>query len=159
MLDERLRAVGAGVLVAVGLLNICGYVLGVPAFAAFARVTAASPLPVVFNDMGGLEPYAVDGELLLHGPGGARRYALGREWFASLRGPFIRRHAYLRLISEAPRKRRELWEPALRFAFCGRGPLAQEAGIEGPMDGFVLRLHSRSFGAPRTWDLAVACHR
>ena len=142
--------------VVLGCLNLCGYFLGQPALAAVGALTSASPLPVVFNDLSGCEPYALDGELLLHGTDGAQRYALTREWFAGLRGPFVRRHAYLRLISEAPRTRRALWEPALRFAFCG-GPLAREAGIDEPLAGFVLRLHSRTAGHPSMWDLAVSC--
>ncbi len=148
----------AAALTVAGLLNIAGYILQMPVLSQYARVTSASPLPIVFNDLRGLEPYALDVELLaMTAQGQERHYVMDRAWFSRLRGPFVRRHAYLRLISEAPMKSRAMWTSVLRYGFCRTGPLAAEAGIEEPLSGFIMRLHSRTSGRPTVWDLPVSC--
>lgn len=145
-------------LTAVGLMNLAGYTLQVPVLSRYARATSASPLPIVFNDIRGLEPFALDVELIaLTEQGQVRHYVMDRAWFSRLRGPFVRRHAYLRLISEAPTKSRAVWQSVLRYGFCRKGPLAAEAGIEEPLSGFILRLRSRTLGRPTVWDLPVSC--
>lgn len=145
-------------LTAVGLMNLAGYILQVPVLSQYARVTSASPLPIVFTDIRGMEPYALDVELIaLTEQGQARHYAMDRAWFSQMHGPFVRWHAYLRLISEAPMKSRAMWQSVLRYGFCRTGPLAAEAGIEEPLSGFILRLRSRTSGRPTVWDLPVSC--
>ena len=152
------RLVASYALVVLGMLNVVGYVSGVKRLSRIAGATAAATLPIIFVDMRGLEPFPLRADLEVVTVSGARRSeAMTRAVFSRLRGPFSRRHAYLRLIAEGPRKRQAFRDSVLRYGFCHDGPLAKEFGIAEPIREATIHLTSTTAGRGDRWDLTVAC--
>lgn len=123
------------ILLIVGLLQMTGDVLGLPALKAIGAATVASPGPKVFSATRGLETYSsrffpewTDRE------GTAHSLVLTPEIYGRLAGPYNRRNAYGvalaygPLLSTDPRTQ-PMFQAVIRYAFCGEAPILKELGI------------------------------
>src|SRR5688572_11455961 len=100
---ERANLLGLA-LCALGLMQTVGYVVGSKAIRAIGAATAASPLPKVFSDVDGLEPFASTFHLEGTTSGGERiRIPLTPELYQRLQGPYNRRNVYGAAIAFGPR--------------------------------------------------------
>jgi len=130
------REKGAVTLLAIGLLQMTGDVLGLPALKGLGLATAASPAPRVFSSIRGLETFSTRFFLEWRSRDGAlRSLALTPEVYARLRGPYNRRNAYGAALAAGPvlatdpRTQRMFWA-VLSHATCGEAPLLRELGID-----------------------------
>ena len=131
-----MREKGAVTLLAIGLLQMTGDVLGLPALKGLGLATAASPAPRVFSSIRGLETFSTRFFLEWRSRDGAlRSLALTPEVYARLRGPYNRRNAYGAALAAGPvlatdpRTQRMFWA-VLSHATCGEAPLLRELGID-----------------------------
>jgi hypothetical protein len=130
------REKAAATLLAIGLLQMIGDVLGVPALKGLGLATAASPAPRVFSSIRGLETFSTRFFLEWRSRDGAlHSLALTPEVYERLRGPYNRRNAYGAALAAGPvlatdpRTQRMFWA-VLSHATCGEAPLLRELGID-----------------------------
>jgi hypothetical protein len=119
----------AGVfLLVLGLAQMAGDVLHIPALKGVAAATGASPAPKVFSAVQGLETYSTRFFLDL----GDARVELTPEIYSRMRGPYNRRNVYGAALAYAPVLPPSLRDPVMRHALCGDAPLLREFGIMRP---------------------------
>ena len=151
-----LRNAAACVLFSIGLLQMAGEACGSRTLKGLGAATAAAPLPKVFCDVAGLEPFASTFTLVGETRGGeAFEIAITPEVYARLSGPYNRRNAYGAALSFAPRLPEGLWRSVARHGLREGGPLRRELGL--PKDTALLRVRiaTQTRGRDDEWDLEV----
>jgi hypothetical protein len=130
-MTERTRNRLAAALLALGLAQMTGDVLGVRALKGLAAATAASPAPKVFSAVQGLETFSTRFFVEWTDAGGAARsLELTPAVYARMRGPYKRRNVYGAVLAYGPVLPAELRDPVLRYALGGDAPLLREIGID-----------------------------
>ena len=85
----------AAFLLSVGLLQMAGDLLHLPALKGIGAATGASPAPKVFSAVRGLETYSTRFFIeWADRPGRSRVQEITPELYARLRGPYNRRNVY-----------------------------------------------------------------
>lgn len=122
---------GPWFLLAVGLLQMTGDLLGIPVLKGIGAATAASPAPKVFSAVKGLETYSTKFYLEWKDKQGEQHSLLiTPEVYSRIKGPYNRRNVYGAALAYGPVLPAALREPVLHYAVCGQAPLLRELGIE-----------------------------
>jgi hypothetical protein len=123
-------------LVVLGLAQMAGDVLGLPALRGLAAATAASPAPKVFSSVQGLETFSTRFTVeWIDAAGNLHAEAVTPAVYARLRGPYNRRNVYGAVVAYGPvlaasPATRPMLDAIARHALCGDAPLLRELGIE-----------------------------
>lgn len=131
-----MRRKAALALAALGLAQMAGDLLHVPALKGIAAATAASPAPKVFSAVRGLETYSTQFRIEWLDRAGERRVlALTPELNARLRGPYNRRNVFGGVLAYGPilvtePRTRPMFDSVARYALCGDAPILRELGID-----------------------------
>jgi hypothetical protein len=131
----RSRCTGC-LLLALGLSQMVGDVLGLPALKALGAATAAAPAPRVFTTLQGFEPFSTRFSLEWNDRAGApRTLALTPEAYGRLRGPYNRRNVYGAVLAAGPvlstdPRTRALFLAVAEHALCGPAPILRELGVD-----------------------------
>ncbi len=152
------RRLAVAALVALGLAQAAGAVLGSPRLVAVARALCASPLPLVFARRGPFETAARHFELRATTTAGgawSARDAPGLS--ARLPGPSARAHGYLGALTFFPLYAEPGRSGVLRFALCRPGTFARELGAPGPLAKAELRTWSARPAAEEVIGTTVEC--
>jgi hypothetical protein len=126
----------AAALLGLGLLQMAGDVLGVPALKGLGMATAASPAPRVFSSIRGLETYSTRFFLEWRGKDGATHsLPLTPEVYERLRGAYNRRNAYGAALAAGPvlvtePRTQRMFQAVLSYALCSEAPVLRELGID-----------------------------
>jgi hypothetical protein len=137
---------------------MAGGALGIGWLREFGRVSGASPAPLGFSHLGGMEPFATRLTVTYTDAGGHRvARPLDAASYAALDGPLNRRYAYIRSLHYGALLQHEQEIRGLRYALCPGGGLARIWGLERPGAAPVLTARTLTAGARRTWDLPIAC--
>jgi hypothetical protein len=126
----------AFVLLAVGLLQMTGDLLRLPALKAIGAATGASPAPKVFTAVRGMEAYSTNFYLeWTDRRGSARQLQLTPEIYRLIGGPYNRRNIYGAVLAGGPamatdERLAEMYRSASNYALCGEAPLLRELGID-----------------------------
>lgn len=140
-------AVAALALLALGLLQMSGDLLGVPALRAAGATTCASPAPKVFTDVRGFETFSADFTLEATARDGrVVRVALDPALNARVAGPYNRRNVYGAALSYGPRLPAPLLDQVLDHAFHEPGALRDELGLPGDLVAIKVEAASRTRG-------------
>ena len=154
---RRFSGVAAGGLLVLGLLQMAGHVLHLPALAGIAAATAASPAPKVFSTVRGLETFSTRFYVAGHTSDGRElMWPITPERYAGLEGPYNRRNVFGALLAYGPvlasdPRTRPLFEAVSGYAFCRGAPLLAELGIptHDLVGGVSVRLLPRAgIGVP-----------
>ena len=151
-------------LLALGLLQMAGDVLRVPAIKGVAAATAASPAPKVFSAVRGLETYS--SRFFVEWTDKAGRFQsveITPERARGLRGPYNRRNVYGAVLAYGPIMQSDpalkpMFESVSHYALCGNAPLLQELGIEtanmqgAPRVRLETRTESQTDGLPLSFE-------
>jgi hypothetical protein len=127
---------GAILLLALGLLQMAGDLLKLPALKAIAAATGASPAPKVFSSVQGLETFSSDFYVeWTDRNGSAHSLKLTPELYSHVDGPYNRRNVFGAALSYAPVLEKDprtspMYESVVSYALCGRAPLLREIGID-----------------------------
>ena len=123
-------------LLVVGMLQMAGDVLRLPAVKAIGAATAASPAPKVFAAVRGLETYSTRFSIEWNDRAG-RPHALEitPELNARVRGPYNRRNVFGAVLAYGPvlvsdRRTVTMFNSVASYALCGNAPLLRELGID-----------------------------
>lgn len=131
-----MREKAASVLLAVGLLQMSGDVLGLPALKGLGMATAAAPAPRVFTSIRGLETFSTRFYLEWRSrDGAAHSVPLTPEVYQGLRGAYNRRNAYGAALAAGPvlatdPRTQRMFQAVLSYALCGEAPVLRELGID-----------------------------
>jgi len=131
-----MRSYPAVVLLVLGLAQMAGDVLHLPALKGLAAATAASPAPKVFSAVRGLETYSTrfalewDDRAQVH-----HVLPLTPELYARLRGPYNRRNVFGAVLAYGPvlvsdPRTRAMFDSVARYALCGDAPILRELGVD-----------------------------
>lgn len=134
----------AVVLLVVGLLQMAGDLLRLPALKGIGAATGASPAPKVFTATRGMEAYSTRFYLAwTDSLGVARELQLTPEIYQRLAGPYNRRNIYGAVLAGGPVMATDerligMYRSVSEYALCGHAPLLRELGIDpaevvGPM--------------------------
>jgi hypothetical protein len=145
-----MRRGGGVLLLIIGLLQMAGDILRLPALKAFGLASAASPAPKVFSAVQGLETYSTrfyidwtDTNRQAHST------EITPELNSHIRGPYNRRNVYGAVLAYGPvlvsnSQSRPMFESVARYALCGSAPLLRELGIDpAKVSGVHIRLVPR----------------
>lgn len=126
----------AVLLVLLGLLQMAGDLLGIPALKGIGAATCASPAPKVFSSVRGLETFST--RYTVHWSDAAGRpgeLEITPAVQARLRGPYNRRNVYGAVLSYGPvlatdPRTRPMFDAVIRHALCEQRPLLAELGLD-----------------------------
>lgn len=139
-------------LTAVGLLQMAGYALRVPALRGVGLATGVAPFPRVFCENDGYEAFAATYFLEWDDESGGRvARQLTPEWYARLAGPYNRRNVYGAAIAFAPRMTPELRDAVMAYAMAPDSPLRRELGIPESAANPAVRIVPRDGEADGPW--------
>jgi hypothetical protein len=147
-----MKRLGPVLLLTVGLLQMAGEVLHLPALKATGLATAASPAPKVFSAVRGLETYTTRFFIEWTGRDGQfHSTEITPELNSHIRGPYNRRNVYGAVLAYGPvlvsdPRSRPMFESVASYALCGDAPLLRELGVNpAEVSGTVrVRLQPRS---------------
>jgi hypothetical protein len=132
------------ILLVVGLLQMTGDLLRLPALKGIGAATGASPAPKVFTAVRGMEAYSTRFYLeWADRRGSAHKLQLTPEIYQRIGGPYNRRNIYGAVLAGGPvmatdERLAEIYRSVSDYALCGEAPLLRElgidpAGISGPV--------------------------
>jgi len=149
---------------AVGSLQLVGWVTGLNSIQRLGQLTAASPLPLVFSSHRGWESFSprfyID---VMYRDGKMEHVAIAPEIYARLAGPYSRRNVYGAVMAFGPLlaegKSRAMRDAVLHYAFCNQGPLAQLASRPMDVVGAVVSAAPRvvGLGNGEVWSEEIHC--
>ena len=129
--SERRRSLSWPVvlILLIGSMQILGFVTRFEALRNLGRVTAASPLPLVFSDFRGLETFSLDFTMVAETLEGQRiETRVTPSLYGQFPGPYNRRNVYGAVLAFGPKLSLESEKPlvdaVLNYAFCNQGPLS-----------------------------------
>ena len=121
----------AAVLLALGLLQMTGDLLGLPFLRNVGKATAVAPAPKVFCAVDGYEAYATQFALEWVDRAGERHSRpLTADTVDRLRGPYNRRNVYGAALAYGPVLPERLRTPVLKYGLTGEAPMLLEMGID-----------------------------
>ena len=142
-----MRRIAPYLLLFLGLAQMAGDVLRLPALKAIAAATAASPAPKVFSAVRGLETYSTRFSLEWEDRAGDRQLLrLTPEVNARLRGPYNRRNVFGAVLAYGPvlvsfAPTRAMFDSVARYALCGEAPILRELGLDPESVSGRVRVH------------------
>lgn len=123
-------------LLVLGLLQMAGDLLHIPAIKGIAVATAASPAPKVFSAVRGLETYSTRFFVEWTDKAGQpKSVEITPERAERMRGPYNRRNVYGAVLAYGPVMQsdpslRPMFESVSGHALCGDAPMLRELGID-----------------------------
>jgi hypothetical protein len=155
-------------LVIVGILQMTGDLLRVPALKAVGAALGASPAPKVFSAVEGLETFStrffidwtdVDGK--------EQSLELTPEVYSKIKGPYNRRNVYGAVFAYAPilasnERTAAMFHDVTHYAFCDKTVLLKELGIDPEkINRLSIRLVSKVGTNPNAnlpLNFEISCH-
>ena len=158
-----MRRIAPYLLLFLGLAQMAGDVLRLPALKAIAAATAASPAPKVFSAVRGLETYSTRFSLEWEDRAGVHQLLrLTPEVNARLRGPYNRRNVFGAVLAYGPvlvsfAPTRAMFDSVARYALCGEAPILRELGVDPhAVAGHLrVRLEQRPGSEPHDLPLTI----
>lgn len=149
-------SVAAAGLLALGLLQMAGDVLGCTALKGLGTASAASPAPRVFTSVRGLETFSTRFVLEWRDRDGTdHRLEPTPEVYSRVRGPYNRRNVYGAALAYGPvlaadPRTRPMLEAVLSRSLCGESSLLSELGVDPDQIVGPVRIHFDPLpGTPR----------
>jgi len=140
------RNLPAIALLFIGLLQMCGDVLHIPALKGIGAASGASPAPKVFSAVRGLETYSTRFYIEWTDSSAAQRsLEITPEVYAGIQGPYNRRNVYGAAMAYGPvlstdKNTAAMFNQLITYSFCGDGPLLLELGIDPSAMSGVMRI-------------------
>ena len=140
--------------IVVGALRMIGWTVGSDTLRGIGAVTAASPLPIVFTEVKGVETFASEVHLVYTDARGAeQRVHVTPALYSQVKGPYNRRNVYGAAIAYGPIMPEALWRSVLLHGLCS-GDLHNELGLPEGIRDVRFELRTRTAGRNDAWVLA-----
>jgi len=143
--------------VLIGSLQSIGYLTKVKVVRDFGVLTAASPLPLVFSEVKGVETFASDFYMQwVEEDGDSVKVKMTPELYSKIKGPYNRRNVFGAAIAYAPVLPEKVWEPILKYGICNE-ILDTELGIPIVKETYSTHIETRTTGRNDSWVLKTDC--
>jgi len=153
-----MRTIGICILMVLGLLQAIGYIAGSSSVRGFGLVTTASPLPIVFTEVKGVETFASDFYLVWEKENNKNdSIKITSTLYSKLKGPYNRRNVYGAVISYGPVLPEEKIISVLNYGLCTDQSLLKEMGLSGDEKNIFIRMISKTKNDSRSWVLKPDC--
>ena len=143
----------AAVILALGCLQMVGFVLGNRVLRGVGAASGASPLPKVFSAINGYETFAADFTILYELADQDVELAVLPELYQRLGGPYNRRNVYGAALSYAPVLPEKIWQAVFRYSLKSSGPFIAELGIPADASRVRIRVRAKTRGSGEEWIL------
>lgn len=160
--QERIRRANilALALLALGSMQMVGYVAGSGRLRTLGAASVMAPMPKVFADVNGLETFASDFTVGYWEPNGTEHFLrITPELYERLGGPYSRRTVYAAGLAYAPRLPEKLWSPVLCYGLGKTGPLRRELGLKPEYRDLAVAIRTKTRGRSDSWTFAPGCTR
>lgn len=158
-ISPRIKEISFGGLLLVGLLQMIGYLTHIQKIRGLGFMTAASPLPLVFSDVEGLETFASSFVVTITDhTHDTFVLSITPQLYSQLRGPYNRRNVYGAAFAYGPKIPEPLWKSVLSYGFCAEGPLAKEFGVTERIQDVDVRVETKTKGRNDAWNLKLSCN-
>jgi len=156
-MNRKTRAVLSKLLVGIGCLQMAGYLLGQPWLKSLGAVTVASPLPIVFTEVKGVETFALDFELHVQDEASTKSQTIPitSELYAAFEAPYNFRNVLGAAVSYGPILPEEITSTVLTYAFQSPGSIASDFGLNPPLENAYIQIESRTAGRDQVWRLPI----
>jgi hypothetical protein len=146
-------------IVFVGLLQILGYVLQNKIIRGIGSALTASPLPIVFTEVKGIETFASDFEVAVKRRDGSEDHIkITPALYSELSGPYNRRNVYGACFAYGPVLPDSITRPILNYGFCSEKVLLKEMRIDADTGSQVsINIRTRTAGRNDHWEIKVIC--
>jgi len=134
--SSRFVNIAACILLLIGLMQMAGDLLKVPALKGIGAATMLSPAPKVFTAHKGLETYSTRFYVeWTDVGGGAHSLEVTPAVYAKVLGPYNRRNVYGAVLAFGPvmvgdPNGKPMFDAVAHYALCGKAPLLRELGID-----------------------------
>ena len=141
-------------LVLLGFIQVVGYLAKQSSIRGFGALTVASPLPLVFTEVRGIETFAQD--FYFGYPGEDSEWVevqITPELYGQLEAPYQYRNVLGAAISYGSVLPESLWKPVLDQAFIHPGEVSKILGLAEPPKRGRIRIVSRTLSKPNQYVL------
>jgi len=146
-----------GFIVLIGFLQIIGHLTKVKTIKNLGVVTAASPLPIVFTEVKGVETFASDFYMTWNNDfNQVQEVKITPALYSKLKGPYNRRNVFGAAIAYGPVLPKEIWNPILNYGLC-QDILKNELGLPIDQKSFALQIKTRTKDRRGNWTLKTSC--
>jgi hypothetical protein len=158
MKAHQWQNLAATLVLILSLLQTVGDLTGSRVLKGIGAASAASPLPKVFCESRGFEPFASTFLLRAETPNGeVIERQITPELYQHLTGPYNRRNAYGAALAYAPRLPRPLWEAVANYGLRPGGPLRRELALPTDMLRVTILISTQTRGRGDRWLLDPSC--
>ena len=150
------RRILSWALVVLGLLQSAGWCLRQDWLRGLGQLSVASPLPIVFTEVDGVETFALDIYLQYRdSEGGLRMTRIDSALYSQFDAPYNYRNVIGAAVSYGPVMPEEIRDPVLHYAFAEPGDLVKSLGLEPPLADGTLVLKSRTADSNASWTIPI----
>ncbi len=143
--------------IAIGLLQTIGYLSQIEIIRHLGILTSASPLPIVFTEVNGVEGFAADFYFQwTKDDGSLEKVKITPELYSKLKGPYNRRNILGAAIAGGPMLPKTMWDPILNYGLCN-DILTNELELEIDKESFLLFIKTRTKGKSDEWTFKTEC--
>jgi len=147
-------------ILALGSLQMIGFIVGSNRLRGFAAATTMAPMPNAFGDVNGLETFASEFTFNYWELNGTEHsLRITPEVYDRVAGPYNRRSVYAAALANAPRMPQALLASVYCYGMARQGPLRREIGLRPEQRDIVLNIRTRTRGRHDLWTFAPGCTR
>lgn len=154
-MNTKCRSILAKALVGIGLLQALGYATGQAWLRDAGALTVASPLPLVFTEVKGVETFALDFELYYESGNVIVNVPINSELYSKFKAPYNFRNVIGASVSYGPVMPSEVTEAVLHYAFQKPGDFSKTLELTLPLKNAYILVSERSDQRGRTWKLKI----
>ncbi len=146
------------IIVGIGLLQTIGYLTKVDVVRNIGLVTSASPLPIVFTEVKGVEAFAGDYyfQWKKDETSSVEKIKVTPALYSKLKGPYNRRNIYGAAIAGGPILPQKLSNPIINYGLCN-DVLTNELALPIDKKSFSILIKTRTKGKNDEWVLKTEC--
>jgi len=143
----------------IGFLQSIGYLTGLKPIRDLGIITSASPLPIVFTEVKGVETFASDFYVQWTNKNKQiEQLKITPAMYSMLKGPYNRRNIYGAAIAYGPVLPNKLLQPILEYSLC-QNILRDELGIPYTGDSISILIKTRTKNRADQWILEASCKK
>jgi len=144
-------------LVFLGFFQMAGFVAQNHKLKGLGLLTVASPLPIVFTEVKGIETFAHDFYLEFENEAGKKEsFLITPHLYKKFRAPYNYRNVVGAAISYGPLLPEPVWRSVLEFVFLNPGTLAKSLGLHPPLKNARIHLKTKTQGRDDSWTLNIS---
>lgn len=147
------------VVISIGFLQTIGYVTNIKPIRSLGVITCASPLPIVFTEVKGVETFASDFYMVWENENGTQeKRKITPEIYSKIKGPYNRRNVFGAAIAYGPILPKQVLNPILEYGIC-TGTLREELEIPFDEESFSIYIKTRTLNRDDEWTLQTNCKK